>query len=460
MQLYKGNDMNFKNTAYVRSLFTFIHTVGSKAYARRISKIESILLDEIDSFHLNVLKKELNKSIKKVPFYDKELYKGALSYGDLDSFLDNLPIIEKSDFINKDNRFFSKKWGKTKLKHNTSGSSGVPLTIYSSISEKLYAHAMVLNQIQKITGSWGMNDTLFLSGFYVNSDLNENNFYTRDKIFNNTYVSIYHFKADNADKYLKILSQYKPKIIFGYASAINELASIISDRKDFKHNIKMIISTSEILTDQYRENIEEVFKVNVTDMYGSQEGGHLVFQCEYGIKHINPSRGLIEIKNEKGVFRVGTGEAIITAIYRPSFPLYRYNIKDVVKVEKPKNICKCGLQTYIVKKIEGRSEDMVLTSDGRRIGYLNYHATKDLIGLKEGQLIQTNYEHFIFNCVFDDNVTESKRKDIIENIKDTLEERIGLRISVDFRDVESIEKTSKGKFKAVLVNDFPRNKEK
>lgn len=460
MEFYKGNNMNFKNTAFVRSLFTFIHTTGSRAYARKISKIESISFDEVDSFHLKVLKRELNKSTMNVPFYDKKIYKEALSYANLDTFLANLPIVEKSDFVNKNNRFFNQKWGKNKLKHNTSGSSGVPLTIYSSVSEKLYAHAMVLKQIQKITGSWGMKDTLFLSGFYVNSDLNEDNFYTRDKVFNNTYVSIYHFKADNADKYLKILSQYKPKIIFGYASAINELASIISDMKEFEHNIKMIISTSEILTDQYRENIEKVFKVDVTDMYGSQEGGHLAFQCEHGIKHINPSRGILEVKNDKGIFRVGVGEAIITAIHRPSFPLYRYNIKDVVEVEKPKTICKCGLHTYVVKKIEGRSEDMVVTSDGRKIGYLNYHATKDLIGLKEGQLVQTNYEHFIFNCVFDDNITVSNKKDIMENIKDIIEERVGISITIDFKDVKNIGKTSKGKFKAVLVEDFPRNKEK
>lgn len=452
--------MNFKNTAYARSLFTLVHVVGSKVYKRKVSKIESISFDEVDDFHLKLFKKELNKSISNIPFYDKNIYKTALDFNDLDSFLARLPIIEKSNFINKKIPFFNENWGVNKLKHSTSGSSGTPLTIYSSFPEKLYAHAMILKQIQKITGSWGMKDTLFLSGFYVNSDLNESNFYTRDKIFNNTYVSIYHFKAENADKYLEILNHHKPKIIYGYASAINELACIIGDRKGFKHNIRMIISTSEILTNNYRKNIEKVFNVNVTDMYGSQEGGHLAFQCRYGVKHINPSRGIIEVKNEEGIFRVGVGEAIITAIHRPSFPLYRYNIKDIVEIEKPKNICKCGLHTYIIKKVEGRSEDMVVTSDGRRIGYLNFHATKDLVGLKEGQLVQTNYEHFIFNCVFNDDIDILQKKDIMNAIKNSIEERIGVDINIDFKDVKSIEKSSKGKFKAVLVEDFPRNKEK
>ena len=452
--------MNFKNTAYARSLFTLVHIIGSKVYKRKVSKIESISFNKVDDFHLKLFKKELNKSIGDVPFYDKSIYKTALDSDDLDSFLASLPIIDKSDFINQKNPFFNEDWGVNKLKHSTSGSSGTPLTIYSSFPEKLYAHAMILKQIQRITGSWGMKDTLFLSGFYVNSDLNESNFYTRDKIFNNTYVSIYHFKAENADKYLEILNHHKPKIIYGYASAINELACIIGGKKGLKHNVKMIISTSEILTDNYRENIEKVFNVNVTDMYGSQEGGHLAFQCEYGVKHINPSRGIIEVKNEEGVSRVGVGEAVITAIHRPSFPLYRYNIKDIVEIEKPKNICKCGLHTYIIKKVEGRSEDMVVTSDGRKIGYLNFHATKDLVGLKEGQLVQINYEHFIFNCVFNDDIDILQKKDIMDAIKNSIEERIGLDINIDFKDVKSIEKSSKGKFKAVLVEDFPRNKEK
>lgn len=446
--------MNFKNTSLGRSLITITQIFGSKIYKNNIIRAENIPFSTIDNYHLLKCKKEINNAIKNVPYYEKPSYKKALKTNNLDSFLEQIPVIDKNTFLSNTNSFFSANWSKGRTKHTTSGSSGSPLTIYSSIREKLYAQSMLLCQIQKITGEWGMKDTLYLSGFYVNSNLDEENFFTRDKLFNNTYVSIYHFRKENAEKYLSLLQRYKPKIIYGYASAINELASILEPYGEISHNIKIIISTSEILTESYRSNIEKVFNLKVTDMYGSQEGGHFAFECQYGVKHIHPARGIIQVKNVDTISRTGKGEAIITAINRPSFPLFKYNLKDIVEIEEPMGRCACGLETYIIKDIEGRSEDMVITSDGRRIGYLNFHATKDLTGLKESQLIQTGYEQFIFKCIFEDYVTMIQKERAYEHIKLKLEERIGLKTSINFEDVNLIEKSSKGKFKAVIVQNF------
>lgn len=453
--------MNFKSTGFSRSIFTLVHTVGSAVYSKKISNLEKHSLTKIDKYHHTILKNELKEAINDVSFYNNDVYKKALEGNDLDSLLKSLPVIDKFDILEHKDSFVNKKKLKGCMSHNTSGTTGVPMRIYSSIPEKLYAHSIILNQVKKVTGIWGMRDTLYISGFFVNPNIDDENLYVRDKVFNNTYLSIYNLSNENADRYLQILKDYQPKIIFGYASSISELSTIISHKNDnIDHNVQLIISTAEVLTEDFRENIESVFNVKVSDMYGSQEGGHFAFECKYGVKHINPARGIIEVKNEEGISRTGNGEAIITAINRPSFPLYRYNLKDVIEIQKPLNKCKCGLHTYVIGKLDGRKEDMVITSDDRKITFLTDRSTKDVIGLKQAQIIQTDYEKFIIKCIFNNELKNLEKQNIKKIIKKNIEDRIGLVVDIDFQEVEEIEKSSKGKVKAVIVQKFPRNKEK
>ena len=52
----------------------------------------------------------------------------------------------------------------------------------------------------------------------------------------------------------------------------------------------------------------------------------------------------------------------------------------------------CPEMARAIGPIEGRSEELAVTRDGRRIGYLCFHATEDLSSLQECQLVQTSYE--------------------------------------------------------------------
>lgn len=444
--------MQFQKIDLKRSIYTFIQNNLSKIYYLKIKKIEKIALIDIDKFHLKVLKQELKQNSKLINFYSRNEYQKAIESDTLEEFLRNIPVMEKKDLI--ENQIFDANWAKNKRRHTSSGTSGTPLIIYNSLNERLFTEALIQGNVLKIINHWGFKNTLFLSGFYVNKNFDINKYYSYDPLNSNIYASIYHLTADKIDDYKNLFDKFSPKIIYGYASTVNQLAVLM--RNQGITSVDLVITTSEILTDEFRNNIFETFDCLISDMYGSQEGGHFAMECKYGVKHIHPARGIIEVKTESGkISRVGTGETIVTPIFRNSFPLYRYNLKDYITIYKPLQKCKCGLHTYAIGLIDGRSEDLVRTRDGRKIGYLNFHATKNLKNIiVESQLIQKNFDSFIFNCVLQNHISKNEIQLISNQVKTSLEQRLGYPISFDLKIVESIEKGARGKFKAVLVEKF------
>ncbi|WP_219210071.1 hypothetical protein [Variovorax boronicumulans] len=442
--------MSFKRSSLGRSAYSIVQTFGARLYRRSIISAEKLTADQAEDYLLSNAKKELLQAKKSILFYDGQGYSKAALSTSLSDFLKCLPVINKATLKNKDGSFFPKNWKKGKTSHTTSGSSGSPLTIFSSIKERFYGEALLCRQIEKVTQKWGVRNCLILSGFYVNDSHDEERFFTRDWINNNIYISIYHLTPANVGKYIAALQKFKPEIIYGYASSLHTVAQMLAAVNYVASDVKMIISTSEILQQNWRTLIGQSFGAPVHNLYGSQEGCHFAFECANGVMHIHPARGVIEVQNSEGLHRDGRGVAVVTPIKRPSFPVFRYSLEDVVKISSPKK-CACGLNTYQIDEIDGRSEDLVVSRDGRKVGYLNFHATKDVKGLLESQLVQKNWEDFDFLYV-PSIVDEAKLLELEGKIKSELSRRLGMPIKVDFLRVERIPRNARGKFKAVVVD--------
>jgi phenylacetate-CoA ligase len=68
-------------------------------------------------------------------------------------------------------------------------------------------------------------------------------------------------------------------------------------------------------------------------------------------------------------------------------PLIRYCVGDRGALVTAKGPCICGRTLPILASVEGRSDDVLYTSDGRRIGRLD-PAFKTDLSLREAQIIQ------------------------------------------------------------------------
>jgi phenylacetate-CoA ligase len=238
---------------------------------------------------------------------------------------------------------------------------------------------------------------------------------------------------------------------------VQQLAELFPEGIDSNKNERVAIVTSEILEPQWRHSIESTLCRRVYDFYSSTEMQHLITECDRGSLHINPLVGIVEIVDEQNrPAEAGqVGRVLITGLRQRSMPLVRYEIGDMAESTGFDARCSCGLQWPTIGAVQGRSEDMVVTKDGRQVGYLCFHATKNLLGIKEAQLIQRSFSEFDFLIVPGDSEPDSRalnecaiRAEITKRLQDTIDLR--------FHYLDAIPRGPNGKFKAVVVA-FDRN---
>jgi phenylacetate-CoA ligase len=101
----------------------------------------------------------------------------------------------------------------------------------------------------------------------------------------------------------------------------------------------------------------------------------------------------------------------------------------------------------ILTQIEGRTDDMVITPDGKRIGRMDPIFKAD-INIKESQIIQEALDFIRVKVV----PTDSFNNEDVQVIIQRVHHRLGESIRVVVELVDEIPRTKAGKFKAVISN--------
>ena len=118
-------------------------------------------------------------------------------------------------------------------------------------------------------------------------------------------------------------------------------------------------------------------------------------------------------------------------------------------------ICSCGRTLPLLSCVEGRSDDILYTSSGRRIGRLD-PVFKAELPVKEVQIIQETLHDVRIRYVPASDFTDAAK----QSIERRLRERMGNTIECTFEEVERIPRTANGKFRAVICNLSPEERGK
>ena len=94
-----------------------------------------------------------------------------------------------------------------------------------------------------------------------------------------------------------------------------------------------------------------------------------ISQCLEGGYHINSDYGIMEFNNINTSADGGTllGQAVGTSLYNLAMPLIRYDVGDNIELFAEPQTCQCGRTLPLVKLVHGRSEDTIVTPEGRFI---------------------------------------------------------------------------------------------
>lgn len=282
----------------------------------------------------------LNHAYKYVPFWQDLFDRNPPDLSQpSELILKQLPIITKSDLIEKNMEMHSTyRFGKM-IKGKTSGSTGQPLVFNKNEKWDSTNHASILrgyswyqvNTWQKSGYLWGYRFRGFQKWETRIVDLFLNQF--RLFSYDDKAIQIFTKKLRNAT------------YLHGYTSVIAKVATQINKMGiTINWQPKMIKYTSEKPNSGDLEAIEKAFGGHAISEYGSAESGLISFECPHGTHHINMESVIIEEEN---------GEILVTNLNSLSFPIIRYKLGDLIKLGPVKK-CACGLHTETLLEVTGR----------------------------------------------------------------------------------------------------------
>jgi len=394
----------------------------------------------------------LQRAVTKVPYY-RSLWAGRRKKGDQSSWeiLENWPILTKEDLRSNDPRDFLADDQNPNLMYSehTSGTTGTPLSFYNSRKTLQYWYAIYEARIRHWNDvsrkdRWGI-----IGGQLVVPQMQTKPpYWVWNYGLNQLYLSAYNISPNTTQDYINAIRNFELVYLLAYPSALYSIALDALAKEIDPPKLKIIISNAEPLFPWQKKTIEEFFQCPVKDTYGMSENVAAAAECSSGVLHLFPDTGITEILNYESdipVQRGGIGRIVSTGLINPDMPLIRYEVGDSGSIDNAKKPCSCGRNFPVIKNIEGRLDDMIITPDGRRIGRMD-PAFKSGYEIKEAQIIQESLNLIKIIVVPTENFDNEEKLKIEKSIK----QYVGNQMEVLVEIVEEIPRTKAGKFKAVV----------
>lgn len=382
----------------------------------------------------------LHRAATQVPFYRK-IWSERRRKGDKSSWenLENWEILEKQTLREHASEFVADDCRREKMFHDhTSGTTGTSLNIWSTSETVKLWYGIFEARARRWYGVSRQDRWAILGGqLVVPAQQRKPPFWVWNAGLNQLYMSSYHLAPDLIKHYLEAMAKYRVSYILGYTSALDALAREVLRQKRHDIRFAVAITNAEPLFDFQRETISQAFQCPVRETYGMAEVVAAAGDCEHGRLHQWLDVGIIEKKPEEKI-----EDFICTGLLNADMPLIRYRVGDCGRFSAEK--CLCGRTLPLIEKIEGRSDDVLLTADGRRVGRLDPIFKNDF-PIKEAQIIQKSLKKIVVRLVPSDGFNGQCEKDLSQSIR----ERMG-DVEVYLETVSAIPRTERGKFQAVI----------
>ena len=234
-------------------------------------------------------------------------------------------------------------------------------------------------------------------------------------------------------EYIKLINKNKPKMIFGKGSVILPLAEYIIENGIKINCVKSVFPCSTHLLG--RDVIEKAFNAKVYDFYSACEIYGIAVECAQNVFLVADDNVVINISDQ--------GEFFITALHSYGFPLINYQIGDYgIELDRKKSIqSKINFSAMNLKL--GRIVEMFLRKDGRFVSASNILVAfaNAQPHIRQQQIIQTDYDKFIFNYV----PVKPFDNDYLNIVINKLKNLFGDNIDVKINKVDEIQPEKSGK---------------
>ena len=424
-------------------------------YLKFLEKSQWWLREKLQEYQNKKLKALIKHAYGNVPYYHYEWKKLNLKPEDIKTVegLRKIPIITKEDIRKNFEDFKSKDFVVRKPKPNTTGgSTGEPLKFFYDWD----AWSMDWACGYRGWGYAGYNvgDKLVTIGgsSLVPSERPSFRKQVKDKIIERHIgLSAFDMSEENMRKYAKIIAEYKPCFLRGYPSSLYIFAKFCEENSINFPMIQAAFTTAETLFDIYRKEIEDVFGIEVFDGYSCRDGGANACECmEHTGMHISTERSIIEfIKGNENIASDEMGKIILTDLHNYSFPFIRYDVGDVGIPTDER--CTCGRRLPMIKKMGGRTTDIIQFSDGTMWAGPVLTLVFAKFDIEQYQVIQEDKDRIVLKIIKGKTFSEEDAERLVQ----IFNYHIGKNGSVEIEYVEDIPVSKSGKRRFVISKVKP-----
>ena len=245
---------------------------------------------------------------------------------------------------------------------------------------------------------------------------------------------------------LERIKEFKPKVLWGFTSALTGLAEFImatkQDISSFRPNL--IITWAAPMYEHEEKALREGFECNVTNIYGAREVGHIAFLCSHHSLHINREYLIVETENDSEE----ASEILVTTLWPSVMPFIRYRMGDLGVIAK--SDCQCGLPLPVIKNFLGRTGEIFITRDGKMIApnfwcrtFMDEERSRSI---ERFQVIYTKEKDLRIKIVINQNFTDKIESDL----RKFLEKNFHKDTKIDFIYVDKIDPQISGKYQMVV----------
>ena len=430
--------LDFLNRHLMHPLMAWREGSQHLKHLRTLQRTQFDPPEVIRARQLAAVQAQLRHAWDTVPYYRAAWTKAGVHPSDVRELadLEAFPILTKADIRRHNRALVSSAYDIAKLRvKKTSGSTGVPLTIYCDEPAMQWKTACTIRSDQwsgyrlgqRVAKVWGNPE---YRHFGLKGRL-RNHFFDRA-----VYLDTLNLNDARIAEFAKAIRRHRPGLIFGHAHSLYLLACSLKKSGVLDVRPNGIISTAMILHDWQRAVIEHVFGCKVTNRYGCEEVSLIASECEeHNGLHVNADSLYTEAASG--------GKLLITDFVNRAMPLIRYQVGDVVV---PSNrMCKCGRGLPLLERIEGREADYVVTPAGNFISgiSLTENFANLIPGTAQVQIVQETITQLRIRLVTDDTFGDSSRRKIAELVRDTF----GESVQHDVELVDAIPQEASGKYR-------------
>lgn len=344
--------------------------------------------EEKKSYQLLELKSLLSYCYDNVPYYRDIFIENKWDPRDFKTVEDlkNFPvltkkiIIENRDRLIADNRKLDRAYPIT-----TSGSSGDKLEFF--VDDDTLKKEAAFNMRAYLEHGAKMYDTpsVWLRR-YVPKDSDSPLWYY-DHELKRLYMSAYHLNSQTIKLYIDKINSGNYQTICTYPSSAYILACLCEENNLHLKNVKKIHVTSEKMLNQWYDKVVDVLGIIPCGHYGQMEKVSFMHQTEWSRDYNqNYEYGVDEFYDNGD----GTFGLIATGFLNYYMPFIRYRTEDTFVLEDG-----------VVKEINGRSSDILVSASGSRLPGVNFYSwiDKKMPAIKMFQIIQKSGRDIVFNYV-------------------------------------------------------------